>query len=142
MKNLLLLTAGVVLIFLSGCENNDLLLSEKKLNSKIQKDWKIVSPSPSIDKREIWSFSNGDVSIRYVDNDTIYSATGSYAIDAKATKSYLNISNFSYVGVINSGFFANDLNRRWTIVELEGGIMYLSGVDDKGNIRSMEYVEN
>jgi hypothetical protein len=142
MKNLLLLTAGAVLIFLSGCENNDLLLSEKKLNSKIQRDWKIVSPSPSIDERETWSFSNGSVNIRFSDNDSLYTVTGNYSIDAKASKSYLNFSGFSFPRILNSGFFDYDLNRRWTIVELEGGVMYLSGVDDRGNIRSMEYIEN
>jgi hypothetical protein len=142
MKNLLLLTAGVVLIFLSGCENNDLLLSEKKLNSKIQKDWRIVSPSPAIDKREIWSFANGGVKIQYTKNDSIYSVPGNYVIDARATKSYVSITDFTFTNYLNSGFTAADLNRKWTIVELEGGVMYLSGIDDRGNIRSIEFIEN
>jgi len=142
MKNLLLLTAGMVLIFLSGCENNDLLLSEKKLNSKIQKDWKIVSPSPSSDKREIWSFSNGSIAIRYTDNDTINTTSGTYSVDARTVKSYVNINGFDYYGSTNSGFYSKDLNRKWTIVELDNGIMYLSGIDDRGTIRSMEFVEN
>jgi hypothetical protein len=146
MKNLFLLASGLMLIFLSGCENNDLLLSEKKLNSKIQKTWKIVSPSPSSDYSETWSFQGGSVTIinKVVSStgvDSTVTNGGSYSIDAKFSKAYVNISNFNYVGYIKSGFEAKVLNRKWTIVELDNGIMYLSGVDDNGIIRSMEFVE-
>ena len=142
MKNLFLLASGLMLIFLSGCENNDLLLSEKKLNSKIQKTWKIVSPSPSIDARENWSFANGSITINGTDkNGTSYAETGTYNVDAKMTKAYVYIDQFHFSQVLPSGFESEVLNRRWTIVELDNGIMYLSGVDNNGVIRSMEFVE-
>ncbi len=146
MKNLFLIASGLMLIFLSGCENNDLLLSEKKLNSKIQKTWKIVSPSPSSDYSETWSFQGGSVTI--INRTTTTSGAdstitngGSYSIDAKFSKAYVTISGFNYTGVIRSGFESKVLNRKWTIVELDNGIMYLSGTDDNGIIRSMEFVE-
>jgi hypothetical protein len=141
MKNLFLLASGLMLIFLSGCENNDLLLSEKKLNSKIQKTWKIVSPSPIIDAHENWNFSNGSLAINFQKNGVDTTVVGSYSIDAKMTKAYVTLSSFYYNNQVASHWTAKELNRKWTIVELDNGIMYLSGVDDNGVIRSMEFVE-
>jgi hypothetical protein len=48
MKNLLILAFSFMLLTFVGCENNDLLLSEKKLNSKIQNNWKVLSASTTI----------------------------------------------------------------------------------------------
>lgn len=141
MKHLFLLASGLILIFLSGCENNDLLLSEKKLNSKIQTTWKIVSPSPNIDAHENWSFANGNLTIRFNKSGIDTSVVGTYSVDAKMSKAYVTLGNFGYANQIASHWKASELNRRWTIVELDNGIMYLSGIDDNGVIRSMEFIE-
>ncbi len=141
MKNLFLLASGLMLIFLSSCENNDLLLSEKKLNSKIQKTWKIVSPSPDIDAHENWTFANGSLAIHFQKNGIDTTVVGAYSIDAKMTNAYVSLGSFGYINQIASHWTAQELNRKWTIVELDNGIMYFSGVDDNGIIRSMEFVE-
>lgn len=152
MKNLLMAVAGLVIISLTGCEQNDLLLSEKKLNERIQKTWKVVFAS-STDSHETWSFNGGSVALNYkkynsmggVSLDT--TVLGSYSIDARLTKAYVKLSNFTFsdstaAGITNSGFKAVDLNRAWTIVVLENDVMYLSATDNAGAIRSLEYVKN
>jgi len=152
MKNLLFILAGVVMISLSGCEQNDLLLSEKKLNEKIQKTWKVLYAS-SNDSHERWSFNGGSVALNFkkfdVNGNVISDTTflGNYSIDARLTKAYVKLSNFTVadsaaVWVTNSGFKAVDLNRAWTIVILENDVMYLSATDNAGAIRSLEYIKD
>ena len=60
MKNLLWILAGLLSITFTACEQNDLLLSEKKLNEEIQKSWKVLY-SNSNDSHETWSFKDGNV---------------------------------------------------------------------------------
>ena len=152
MKNLLMALAGLVMISLTGCEQNDLLLSEKKLNEKIQKTWKVIF-SNSNDSHERWSFSNGSVAINLQKYDTAGTVSfdttllGSYSIDAKLTKAYVKLSGFTYgdstsIMYTNSNFKSVDLNRAWTIVVLENDVMYLSATDNAGAIRSLEYIKN
>lgn len=138
MKPILLILTFITAVVLSGCENNDLMLSEKKLNSKIQKTWRYIGSSPNADAREKWTFQGGTVALNIKDSITYM---GAYQIDARFSKAYVNLSNFSFTGSTGSHFTAEDLNRQWTIVELEGGVMYLSGTDSRGAIRSLEFIE-
>ena len=86
--------------------------------------------------------------------DTIVS--GKYEIDARFAKAYVKLSDFTfqrdtlaitlggsgYDGRTNSGFTSADLNRAWTIVMLDKGILYLSATDNGGAIRSIEFIED
>lgn len=62
MKNLLWILAGLLSLTFVSCEQNDLLLSEKKLDEKIQTSWKVLYAN-SNDSHETWSFGDGTVSI-------------------------------------------------------------------------------
>ena len=142
MKNLLVLAFSFMLLTVVGCENNDLLLSEKKLNSKIQNNWKVLSPSTTIDYKEIWSFRDGKVVIVSKDETGVEKiVTGTYSVDTKINNAYVTLSGFTYANQIASHWLASELNRKWTIVELDNGIMYLSGKDDKNVIRSIEFAQ-
>jgi hypothetical protein len=142
MKNLLLVAFSFMLLTFVGCENNDLLLSEKKLNSKIQNKWKVLAPSTIIDYNETWSFRDGKVIIVSKDETGAEKiVTGNYAIDSKVNNAYITLSGFTYPNQLASHWLASELNRKWTIVELDNGIMYLSGVDDKNVIRSIEFAQ-
>jgi hypothetical protein len=142
MKNLLVLAFSFMLLTVVGCENNDLLLSEKKLNSKIQNNWKVLSPSTTIDYKEIWSFRDGKVVIVSKDETGVEkTVTGTYSVDTKINNAYVTLSGFTYENQIASHWLASELNRKWTIVELDNGIMYLSGKDDKNVIRSIEFAQ-
>jgi hypothetical protein len=142
MKNLLVLAFSFMLLTVVGCENNDLLLSEKKLNSKIQNNWKVLSPSTTIDYKEIWSFRDGKVVIVSKDETGVEkTVTGTYSVDTKINNAYVTLSGFNFENQIASHWLASELNRKWTIVELDNGIMYLSGKDDKNVIRSIEFAQ-
>jgi hypothetical protein len=142
MKNLLILAFSFMLLTVVGCENNDMFLSEKKLNSKIQNNWKLLSPSTTTDYNETWSFRDGNVVIVSKDKTGAEkSVTGKYSIDAKINNAYLTLSGFNYQNQIASHWLASELNRKWTIVELDNGIMYISGIDDKNVIRSIEFAQ-
>lgn len=150
MKNLLWILAGLLSLTFTSCEQNDLLLSEKKLNEEIQKSWKVLY-SNSNDSHETWNFNSGGVTMnfkRYNTDGSVKLDTtliGKYSIDARFSKAYVKLSDFTFsdsMGVTNSGFSAVDLNRAWTIVILDKGVLYLSATDNSGSIRSIEFIEN
>ncbi|MFM7016697.1 MAG: hypothetical protein ACKOX3_10260 [Bacteroidota bacterium] len=142
MKNLLFLAFSFMLVTVAGCENNDLLLSEKKLNSKIQNNWKVLSPSTTVDYNEIWSFRNGNVIIVSKDESGVEkTVSGQYSVDAKINNAYVTLSGFTFPNQIASHWKSAELNRKWTIVQLDNGVMYLSGKDDNNVIRSIEFAQ-
>jgi hypothetical protein len=141
MKNILLICLLLGGLILPSCENNEILLSEKKLKSELQGTWKIVSPRPIDDFTEFWNFSGGTVSITSTKEPTNLTVTGTYSVDAKFSKAYISLGSFSFANFIYSGFDADDLNRRWTLVELNDGVLYLSATDSNGAIRSIEFVK-
>lgn len=137
--------AGLLSISLTSCERNDLLLSEDKLNEKIQKSWKLLN-GYNTDSEETWSFADGTVSLSWSNDRGDHTITGTYSIDARFSTAYVKLDNFSFIvdslGYTNSSFTAADLNRAWTIVELSDDVLFLSATDDQGNIRSIEYLKN
>lgn len=141
MKNILLI--GVVLtgLFLAGCENNEILLSEKKLNSELNGTWKIIAPRPVPDFDELWTFGGGATSISSKKGSVNIIATGNYSVDAKFSKAYITLSGYSFNSRLYSNFTAADLNRKWTLVELSEDVLYISATDDAGAIRSIEFVK-
>lgn len=141
MKNILLICVLLAGLILPGCENNEILLSEKKLNSSLKGTWKIVAPRPK-DVNEFWTFSDGIVSITFTNsNNVIQTVSGTYSVDAKFSKAYINLGGFSFTNSLNSTFTANDLNRKWTLVELNNGVLYISATVSSGAIRSMEFIK-
>jgi len=137
MKKYLSIIAAFLMITFTSCENNDLLLSEKKLEDNLEKTWKYLYAN-SNDSQERWTFENGVVTLTVANQ--VY--TGNYQVDAKFSKAYVNLSNFTFTGTTNSGMTAADLNRAWTIVVLKDNVLYLSATDVRGAIRSLEYIEN
>jgi len=154
MKNLLWMLVGLLSLTFVSCEQNDLLLSEKKLNEKIQNTWKVLY-SNNNDSHETWTFSEGDVTLRLripeTGRDTVF--FGKYEIDARFSKAYVKLSDFAFdkdtlagvtgfSGRTNSYFTAADLNRAWTLVVLDDKVLYISATDDRGAIRSIEFIKD
>jgi hypothetical protein len=141
MKNILIVFLFLAGLILPGCENNELLLSEKKLKSELQGTWKIVSPRPVDGFLETWNLNGGAIAVSSVDENRNITASGAYSVDAKFSKAYVTLSGFTYSNFLCSGFKAEDLNRRWTLVELNDGVLYLSATDSNGAIRSIEFIK-
>jgi hypothetical protein len=144
MKTIFISFIAIAVLAITGCDNFDLLQSEKKLNKSIQKTWRIVTSKAAPNDRaaEKWTFKDNVINIAFKKNnafDTL--VVGSYNLDTRISKAYVNISAFEYSAYTNSSFTADDLNRQWTIVELDNGIMYLSAIDTRGAIRSIEFIE-
>ncbi len=127
----------ISLASLSGCDNFDLFTTEKQVASKIQKSWKVVSYSPDVDKKEVWTFDGSNVTILMNNNVTF---TGTYYVEKRWSKFNVCFSKFSYTGYSNSGYTAMDINRRWNISEIDGGVLYLSSKNEQGAIISLEFV--
>lgn len=127
----------VMLLVLTGCENNDLLQSEEKVNSQIKGTWKKVKAS-SVEQNEDWKFDNGTLTIskKINDPDSIVVDHAQYTVTTKFSKSYVTISGLSsyYVEFL-------DLNRQWTIAEISGNVLYLSTTNSQGAIISREFVK-
>ncbi len=131
---------------LSGCENNDLLQSEKKVRSEIENsNWKRLAAS-SQDYHEIWTFKDGTINIIrnkksgsvFIDSTEIF--VGNYAVSTKTSSSYISFSNIP--DSLNlTGFEYINLNLKWTIAEINDKVMYLSAATEAGTIRSLEYIK-
>ncbi len=144
-------TLGLFLLIctISGCDNNDLLLSEKKLNRNIQRTWKFVLPTPSSDGQtvELWTFKDGTVTLKIKEKSLVDTITflGKYSVDARFSKAYVSLSDFAFTGVNyltpNSQVTELALNRRWDLVELDNPVLYLASTNDKGTLQSLEFVE-
>jgi hypothetical protein len=144
MKTILLSVIAIAVLAITGCDNFDLFQSEKKLNNNIQKTWRIVTSkaAPNDKAAEKWTFKDNVINITFKKNNAVDTIViGSYNLDARVSKAYVNVSEFKYNYYTTSGFEADDLNRQWSIVELDNGIMYLSATDTKGAIRSLEFIE-
>jgi len=144
MKRLLhSLTLLIVIGTITGCDNYDLLLSEKKLNSNIQRTWKYVLPKHDDGSIiETWTFQDDKISLHVKSSSVDTTYLGKYSVDARFSKAYVNLSGFTFVGnTLNSGFSATDLNRRWNLVELNNPVFYLSSTNDRGTLQSLEYIE-
>ena len=121
---------------LAGCENNDLMQSDKKVREEIEnKDWKRVAPSPNQDYKEIWHFSEGK-GILYMVDDTL---SFTYSIDSKFSSSYVTITGLPYPNTI-TGLENVNLNLKWTVAEISDKVLYLSAATESGTIKSLEYV--
>jgi hypothetical protein len=127
------------ILAIAGCENNDLLQSEDKLNEKINGHWKRVKAS-SEDTREHWKFDNGTLTItkESSDPDTTLVDHGKYSITSKFSKSYVTISELTLDFADTK---AADLNRQWTLAELSGTVLYISTTNQSGSIISREFIK-
>ena len=130
---------------LSGCENNDLLQSEKKVRSEIENsNWKRLAAS-SQDYHEIWTFTDGTINIAWDKNvngkiDSSELIVGNYSVSTKTSSSYISFSNIP--DSLNlTGFEHINLNLKWTIAEINDKVMYLSAATEAGTIRSLEYIK-
>lgn len=132
----------IVIGTITGCDNYDLLLSEKKLNRNIQRTWKYVLPKADDGSViETWTFKDGKVYLykKEANLDTTY--VGQYSVDARFSKAYVSLSGFAFKGDVRAHFNAEQLNRRWDLVELNNPVLYLSSTNDRGTLQSLEFIE-
>ena len=130
-------------LLLAGCENKDLLQSDKKIREQLEnKTWKRIAPS-SQDYRELWTFKEGKMNITWDknSNDTIESSeviTGNYSVSTKVSSSYVTISGTPLTNL--TGFEHIDLNLKWTVAEINDKVLYLSAATETGTVKSLEYI--
>ena len=125
----------VAVIMLSSCDSNRWFQSEDSLNAKIQTTWtKIrISSNPGI-PTEKWTFSEGAVErVKYSSVDTVVD-NGHYSISTSLSKAYLNITDFTLV--------LDELNAKWEILELDGGILFIAtDHDGSTGLKQLEFEE-
>jgi hypothetical protein len=127
-----------MIITLSGCERNDILQSEKKLNERIKGSWKALYPGNQ-DYHEVWTFgSDGTLSIS-VDTSSGNPKSGSYSIDARFSNAFIKLREFTFTERTNTGLRDVDLNRDWVIVDLNDKGLYLSTTIEGGALESIEF---
>lgn len=132
----------IMLLALTGCDNNDLLQSEDKVNEQINGRWKKIWASSSEPYVENWKLENGTITINRTvkvseTKDTTIVDHGTYSIVTKFSKSYINIT-----GLSSEDLEYWDLNRDWTIAEVSNRSLYLSTTNPQGAIISREFVKN
>ncbi len=129
-------TLTLCAFLLTGCDNKDLMQSDKKIREQLEnKNWKRVAPNPTDDYKEIWSFTEGKGHI-YMADDTISTF---YSVDSKFSSSYVTISGIPYPNTL-TGMENVNLNLKWTIAEINEKVLYLSATTESGTLKSLEFV--
>lgn len=126
----LFVVAGLLLF---SCESNRWFQSEDSLNAKIQTSWSKIKINPN-SPSEQWTFSEGKVTrIKMTAQDTLEDH-GNYSISTSLSKAYINITDFTLV--------ADELNAKWEILELNGGVFSMA-TDHDGHtgLQQLEFEE-
>ncbi len=124
------------LFLMTGCENNDFLQSESTVNAKLNGTWKRYL---STDPKQSWEMSNGSLKITQYGGpeDTIkFVDYGHYTVLTKFSKIFVTFSD-----ITNLNLEPGDLNTRWNISELTGGVLYLSTTSQSGSVIAREFVK-
>lgn len=141
MRIMAFLFAGMILFTMNSCENKQWLQSEKKLKKEIQGSWQRIYASPSIEnKYEHWIFSDGTLYItkRTIDGSIDTTDIGKYRIDATMFEPFLITSDLEQ-NVPNVAM--EKLNGKWSIVELDGGILYIAHHPDNSGAIQREFIK-
>lgn len=110
----LFIVAGFAFV---SCQSNRWFQSESTLNAKIQSTWNKIRINPAA-PIEQWTFSEGKVTrIKMTAQDTLVDH-GNYSINTTLSKAYLTITDFTLV--------ADQLNAKWEILELGGGVLSIA----------------
>ena len=129
-KTFTALLVGCVLIF-SSCESNRWFQSEDTLNAKIQTTWNKIRINPEYDAEQ-WTFSQGTV-VRLKISDQTNDTTvehGNYSVSTSLSNAYLTITDFPTL----------DLNAKWEILELSGGVLFIA-TDHGSGVLQLEFQE-
>lgn len=123
----------VCAVVLSSCESNRWFQSEDSLNAKIQNTWKKIKINPS-SASEVWTFSEGKVfRLKTTATDTAQDV-GNYSISTSLSKAYVNITDFTLV--------MDELNAKWEILELDGGVLFIAtDHDGTTGVKQLEFEE-
>jgi hypothetical protein len=129
----LLIVTGVLV--LSSCDSNRWFQSEDTLNAKIQTSWTKIrmTTDPNV-PTERWTFSGGNVErMKLSPTDTVID-NGHYSISTSLSKAYLNITDFTIL--------TDELNGKWEILELDGGILFIAtDHDGASGVKQLEFEE-
>ena len=119
---------------LASCESNRWFQSEDSLSAKIQTTCNKIKINPA-SASEQWTFSEGKVSRMKITTDTTITDNGNYSIHTSLSKAYLTISDFTVLP-------ADNLNGKWEILELDGGILSIAtDHDGTSGVQELEFQE-
>ena len=146
MQKLIYILVGTML--LAGCDNKDLLQSEKKIKEQLEnKNWKRIGAHPDA-YYETWLFKDGTLAlvkdkngngiIDSVDKDIHVNAN--YSVDTKFSSSYVTLSGIP-LDINLYGYEGENMNYKWTIAEINDKVLYLSAANETGTIKSLEFVK-
>lgn len=130
-----------VVLFLSSCEENMWLRSEKKVRNELEGNWNRLSMTKNVIKIETWSFKDGVVVItetEMVPNnlddgfkdlntsdglDTVTIDVGNFSLDTKLNNVFLRLSELEK-NVVESA--KQGLNAKWTIVDIDKNLLFIA----------------
>ena len=134
---------------LAGCDNKDLLQSEKKIQSQLESHkWSRIQAYVDTDPAhvEIWSFSSGTATIQKDRNsDGILDSSevnihANYVVETKVSSSYVTLTGIPYPNSL-LGLENVNMNLKWTVAEINDNVLYLSASTEAGTIKSMEFIK-
>jgi hypothetical protein len=120
------------LIF-SGCESNNMLKSQKKMEEDIQHTWELVSYSPGPPTEE-WIFVDGTLlrNLLKPDGTIADSDTATYLIETKVSEALLIVSGFKRL--------SDKLNGTWSLIQLDEKILMMAVEHNNTGLIIKEFV--
>lgn len=145
MKHLRYLSLLSFAILIASCESDTFLRSKKTLDKNIQGYWRPIYGTSKYgslvyDKNVQWKFKDGELQIVYVspNNTDAVIDKGQYSISTKIDNSFLTISGLKTHDYDTTFGF----NIKWTIVQLETGILDIAGRPNNSGMVEIEFTKS
>lgn len=133
---------SIIAILFYSCESNHFFKSEKKLSSNLTGTW-LRATIKADEPPQLWSFSDGKLTISQ--GDTLSTSPGeyTYSIDATLTAPYLKIEKSTPDSIVNVEVFpSGDLTSyalKWNIIQLDEKILDMAAENSTGTLVQIEF---
>lgn len=130
-----------VIIAISSCESNSVLLSEDKIKGYLEKSWRPLAATSnygtSVAGQPIyWTFAGGGLKEEFISSDTTYVRDyATYSIDAKTENPTIKIQGFTS-GSLDTTFGFNIV---WTIINIDDNVLDIAGNSTSGGLVELEF---
>ena len=109
------LLLAVIVLTIAGCQKEEFLMSESKIESQLQNTWQRVDMTQTSSGVQ-WKFNEGKL---YLIKNGSALAEGDYSVDASVTKVKIDISGFPDPGY-------EYMNGNWQVIQLDEDVLVVA----------------
>ena len=106
---------AVIVLAITGCQKEELLMSEDKIESQLENTWQRVEMTQTSYDIQ-WKFSDGKL---YLYKKDVLLAEGNYSVNTSVTKVKIDVSGFPEPGY-------DYMNGNWQVVQLDDEVLVIA----------------